>query len=246
MKKIRLAVLAIMASTCLMSAVARATPSSQLWIPSADVQPVGTLHLGVDNYTTFFKKQKDGGRNFPVDIGLTVGILETNYVNMEVGVDLKEATDDPMFFNAKVGVKEDAIEKYFPAIALGGYSIGTKSGVTDFDIGYIEVAKNLYSFGRFTVGYYVGNSKLLVNSKGQKENDGVLLSYDRTMAEISPKLWLVMDYMGGYNVLGAASFGLSWRFSPQVSALLGYHIFNEPKLPGTGENMVTIQFDLDF
>jgi hypothetical protein len=246
MKKIYLAVLAIMALTCYTRGSAYATPSSQVWIPSADIQPFATVHLGVDNYTTFFKNKKDGGHMTPVDVGITLGALETNFVDAEIGVDIKESTDDPFYFNAKLGTKEDSLGKYFPAFIIGGYNFGTKAETTNLNILYMEIAKTLGSFGRLTAGYYVGNDKLLINTKGQKENDGVLLSYDRTMAEISPKLWLVMDYMGGYNVLGAASFGLSWRFSPQVSALLGYHIFNEPKLPGTGENMVTIQFDLDF
>lgn len=244
MKNVCLSVLGIVALTCSMSGSAYATPSTQIYIPSTDVQPVGTVHIGVDNYTTFFKTKKDGGHNSPVDVGVTVGALETTFVNMELGVDLKEATDDPAYFNGKLGIKEDTLMKHFPSVAFGAYDFGTKSGVTDYNIVYLEIAKTLGSFGRLTAGYYVGNDKLLKNTKGQKENDGVLLSFDRTMAEISQKLWFAVDYMGGQNAYGAASFGLSWRFSPHISAILGYDVYNEPKL--AGENTVTIQFDMDF
>ena len=244
MKKIYLAVLAVMALTCYMRGPAYAMPSSQIWIPSTDIQPFGTVHLGVDNYTTFFKSRKDGGQMRPVDVGVTLGVFETDFLNAELGVDLREATDNPTYFNAKLGIKEDAFTKYFPSIAFGGYDFGTTSSVNDSNIVYLEAAKTLGSFGRLTAGYYVGNDKLLKNAKGQKENDGILLSLDRTMAEISPKLWMAVDYMSGQNSYGKTSLGLSWRFSPHVSTLLGYCIHNEPKI--SGENMVTIQLDLDF
>lgn len=244
MRKATLRALAVTALICSTSGLANATPSTQIWIPSTDIQPVGTIHLGVDNYTTVFKKQSDGGHHAPVNMGLTVGVLETASMNVELGVDLREAMDDPLFFNAKLGIKEDSLSKFFPAIAIGGYEFGTKSESTDYNILYAEMAKTIASIGRFTAGYYVGSDKLLKDVNGNKENDGVLLSFDRTMAEISEKLWFAVDYMGGQNSYGALSFGISWRFSPNISAILGYDIYNETKI--AGENTVTIQFDMDF
>ena len=244
MRNVYLVVLAVMAFICSAGGAAHATPSTQIWIPSTDVQPVGTIHLGVDNFTTVFKQPKDGGHQAPVDVGATVGLLETSFMYVEGGLDLKEATDDPLYFNAKLGIKEDSLAKYFPAIAIGGYDFGTRTNSTDYNIIYVEMAKTLSSLGRFTAGYYIGNDKLLKNSKGAKENDGVLLSFDRTMAEINQKLWFAVDYMGGNNVYGALSFGLSWRFSPHASAILGYDIYNDSKI--AGKDTVTIQFDLDF
>lgn len=244
MKKACLAVLAIMTFVCSTHGAAHATPSTQIWIPSTDVQPVGTVHVGVDNYTTVFKQPKDGGHNAPVDIGLTIGALETSIMNIELGLDLKEATDDPVYFNAKLGIKEDSLMKFFPAIAIGGYDFGTKPDVTAFNILYVELAKTLAPVGRFTAGYYVGNDKLLLNTSGHKENDGVLLSFDRTMAEISDRLWFAVDFMSGQNAYGALSFGVAWKFSKNISAIIGYDTYNERKI--AGEDTVTIQFDMDF
>lgn len=244
MRKACLVVLAVMALICSARGMAYATPSKQIWIPSTDVQPVGTVHIGVDNYTTVFKQPKDGGHNAPVDIGATVGVLETSFMYVEAGLDLKEATDDPLYFNAKLGIKEDSLAKFFPAIAIGGYDFGTKPDTTAYNIIYVELAKTLASIGRFTAGYYAGNDKLLKDLKGQKENDGFLFSFDRTLAEISDKLWFGADYMSGQNAYGALSFGVSWKFSPKISAILGYSTFNERKI--AGEDMVTIQFDMDF
>ena len=244
MRKSAFSVFAVMALICSTCGLANATPSTQIWIPSTDIQPVGTVHLGVDNYTTVFKKQSDGGHHAPVNMGVTVGVLETAFMNVELGADLREAMDDPMFFNAKLGIKEDSLSKFFPAIAIGGFDFGTKSESTDYNILYAELAKTIGSIGRFSAGYYVGNDKLLKDVNGNKENDGVLLSFDRTMAELSEKLWFAVDYMGGQNSYGALSFGISWKFAPNISAIIGYDVFNDTRV--AGENTVTIQFDMDF
>lgn len=222
---------------------AMATPSTQIWIPSPDTQPFGTFHFGVDNYTTLFKKKDEGGRSFPTDFGITAGISDTEYIGAEIGFDLKEQSDDPLYINAKFQIKEDSVSRFFPSIAFGAYDYGTQTDVTDFNITYMLVGKTLPVFGRFSAGYYVGNKKLLVDSTGAEDNVGVLASWDRTLAEIDDRLWVAVDYMGGNNVYGALSFGLSWRFSPNISVLVGYDIFNDKEV--AGEDTFTLQLDID-
>lgn len=226
------------------AAPAGATPSTQIWIPSTDTQPFGTFHLGVDNYTTVFTKIEDGGHDQPTTMGLTVGALDTPYLGLEIGADLREPTDDPWYFNAKAQVKEDSVAAYFPAIAIGAYDFGTKDKETNYNILYSLVGKTFPVLGRLSVGYYYGNADLLKDASGEDDNHGILASFDRTLAEIDDRLWVAVDYMGGNNVYGALSFGLSWRFSPNISALLGYDVYNDNDV--AGENTVTIQFDIDF
>jgi hypothetical protein len=69
----------------------------------------------------------------------------------------------PIYFNAKLGVPEDAFFKYMPAIAFGAFDIGTEKDNTNYDIVYGLLAKNIWKLGRFSVGYYTGNSKLLLD-----------------------------------------------------------------------------------
>jgi uncharacterized protein with beta-barrel porin domain len=64
------------------------------------------------------------------------------------------------------------------------------------------------------------------------------------MSEISDKLWAAVDYQGGNNSFGALSFGVSWAFSPNVSVIVGYDIFNERKV--AGKNTFTTQLDVNF
>lgn len=244
------------------SAVTWATPSTQIWIPSTDIQPFNVWHLGIDNYLrasdkgNFEEGQRDP--NF-YDGGVTVGVLPFEKIKAEVGVDyLVNGTaydDHPLYFNAKVGIPEDALGTNAPALAVGGYNFGTNAKKdsatrTDQNIVYGLVAKTIPAFGgvpslgRFSAGYYIGNDKVLLGTDGEKANDGVLLSWDRTMTEISDKLWLAVDYQGGGNALSALSFGAAWSFSKNVSVIFGYDIYEEKNL--AGENTFTTQLDINF
>ena len=82
------------------AARASATPSTQIWIPSTDIQAFGTVHGGIDNYFTIFRKAADGAYAFPTDIGLTVGVAPF----VELGVDWFEPSDYPLMFNLKAGI----------------------------------------------------------------------------------------------------------------------------------------------
>jgi hypothetical protein len=131
------------------------------------------------------------------------------------------------------------------------YNIGTKSGdarqgelATNQDIAYALVARTIPVIGRFSAGYFAGNKKVLLDENGNSDEKGVLLSWDRTMTEISDKLWVAVDYQGSKSALGALSFGASWAFAKNVSVILGYDIYNK-KATG-GENTVTMQLDINF
>ncbi len=245
MKIFRLLTFGILAIT-LFHGTANATPSTQIWIPSTDIVPFKTVHFGFDTYIK--TESRDDGTNEPTvtNLGLTVGVLPFKTVQMEVGIDYRDTGGThtyPLLFNAKIGVPEEgALFKYSPAIVVGGYDFGTKKDVTDYNIYYALVAKTLGKLGRFSAGYYIGNDKLLTKIDGTKDNDGVLLSWDRTIAEISDKLWLAVDYQGGKNSYGALSFGAAWKFAPNVSVILGYDIYNESAYKPT----TTIQLDIDF
>src|SRR3989304_5818666 len=150
-------------------ASAYATPSTHVWAPSTDVQAYGVAHVTSDIYVPVKKIDldvpADGIPDRPgtiTNLGLTVGVLPYEKVGLEVGFDHIEG-QYPLYLNAKLGIPENAYGDFFPAIAVGGYSIGTKSDVTDYNIYYGKVAKTLGPAGRLSVGYYTGNDKLLVD-----------------------------------------------------------------------------------
>jgi hypothetical protein len=230
------------------------TPSTQIWIPSTDFQKWKTMHLGLDNYIRTSKI--DGIRGAGMfDIGLTTGLLPFEKFQGEIGVDYLSMGDShyddfPIYFNAKIGFPEGAIFKGSPALALGAYNIGLKKNLTDYNIIYGLIAKTIPFLGRVSAGYYTGNDKVLVDENLNKANSGLLLSWDRTMSEISDKLWLAVDYQGGKNYLGALSFGASWAFSKNVSVIFGYDIYNNKKAyyntNNQNANTFTAQVDINF
>jgi hypothetical protein len=232
---------------CLAPLAAYATPSTQIWIPSTDVQKYKSLHLNVDNYVSSEKETAGNWKAPLLVIGPTVGVLPYEKVKAEVGFDLMRsglaADSDPLYLHAKVGTPEGAYFAGSPAFALGGYNFGTKKDVTDQNIIYGLAAKNYAKLGRFSAGYYSGNDKVLLDEKGKKANTGLLLSWDRTISEVSDKLWAAVDYQGGDSALGALSFGLAWAFTPDTSVIFGYDVYNNDKIAGA--NTYTVQLDIN-
>ena len=244
MKKISKLLVCTAALSLLSAGVALATPSTQIWIPSTDIQKFGTFHLGIDNYVA-----AEGEGQAPLYVlGLTAGVIPSEVIQAEVGVDymasgLDPYDDFPLYFNAKVATPEGALFGGSPALAVGGYNFGTESDVTNQNIVYGLVAKTLPVVGRFSFGYFTANKDVVYNPITlEEDNDGILASWDRTLTEISPKLWAAVDYQGGDSALGALSFGLSWAFADNVSVIAGYDIYNNSDLNDT----FTTQLDINF
>jgi hypothetical protein len=203
-----------------------ATPSTQIWIPSTDIQGYLNPHFGWDCYLT------NTGVGAVTNGGITMGVLPFKKVGLEVGIDYRDLSGNhyyPVYFNAKLGVPEDAFFKYMPAIAVGGFDFGLKDSATNYNVTYALLARTLPVVGRLSIGGYTALSPdmLWMSSKGKVEKSGVLVSLDRAMTEISSKLWLGIDYQSGNNAYGALSFGGSWNWSPTVSTILGYDIWND-------------------
>jgi len=240
--------LAVAAALCFGSVSAWATPSTQIWIPSTDIQKVDTFHLNFDNYVPV-KKETSGAWKAPVSlIGPTMGVFASEKVQAEAGFDIIKAglkTDSaPLYLHAKAATPEGSLGAGSPALALGGYNFGTEKDATNQNIIYGLAAKTVGKLGRVSAGYFSGNDKVLLDENGKKANTGVLLSWDRTISEISDKLWAAVDYQGGDSALGALSFGASWNFAANTSVILGYDIYNNSKVAGA--DTYTIQLDINF
>jgi len=177
------------------------------------------------------------------NVGLTAGFgfVPEGTLNLELGVDIRESSEDPLFFNAKIAKPEG---EWCPAIAVGGYDFGTDQDFTDYNVIYGLLAKTCPGGGRFTVGYYKGNGGVLQDSQGREDEDGILLSWDRDMSEISDRLQALIDYQAGENQYGALSFGFSWDLTDTATLVAGYQIFNETTL--MGRNGLTFQIDIGF
>ncbi len=226
-------------------ATAGATPSTLIRIPSIDVQPYGTVHLGIDKNTTMFKpKNADITLAYeePTDFGLTFGMMDTDILQVELGVDVREPTDEPVYVNFKVAVPEGAIWNQMPGFAVGGYGFGTDVA-SDYNIFYVEMAKTFSFMGRFTVGYFGGNSERLRDINDTANHYGILFGFDRRLPEINERLWFGIDYQQTYSEFGAWSLGFSWAFSENASLVIGYIRYNDDRI---SRDKMTWQADFDF
>jgi hypothetical protein len=249
MNSILRTVLACAAAVVLVTPAAFATASTHIWAPSSDVQPYKLVHITSDMYLPV-EYDAAGNRIATVtNLGLTVGVLPFKLVNMEIGFDHKSGLgmldDYPLYGNAKIGIPENAFGNISPALAVGVFDVGTKSDMTDFNVVYGKIAKSFavdsLSLGRFSIGYFSGHDKLLLDAKGDADNDGLLLAWERTMSELSDKLWICVEYMGTESAYGTVNFGAAWKFAPNVAVLAGYSKFNNEDLAGTA----TVQVDID-
>lgn len=220
-----------------------ATPSTTYWSPCVfDIQPYGVLHIGVDNYTTIGKKgPASGGQGFPTDFGLTIGVLPLEKIKMEVGIDLLEPSDDPLYFNAKVGTPENILFDEAPAVNIGIFNIGTKKDVTDYNIFDFIIGKTLpFNLGRLHSGYYIG-SNTLKDSSGNVDNKGFMLGYDKYVYK--DIIMFAADYASGKNAVGGGGIGLYFFFTSNISLLVGPVWFNDSGI--NGDTKWTSQLDIN-
>lgn len=251
----RLRALSIIAASVLwFGSAASATPSTFIWIPSTDLQPFLNLHFGWDAYLNL----RDNG--LVSDGYLTMGVLPFKRIQAEVGVDYRDFSGFhtyPWLFNAKIGTPEDALFKYQPAFVVGAYDFGTRefdrnaNFGTKFNIIYALLGKTIGKLGRVNVGPYVGavgvNKAVFAAVSDPKVIDdvGVMAAWDRTMNEISPKLWLSVDYQSGRSSYGALSFAFAWSFSPNVSVIYGVDFYNDGFYHYTNASAPTMTMQLD-
>lgn len=210
------------------SGSAMAFPTGQINIPSTDAKGLKEVTIGINNYATF-SSAEDAGVNV-YGLGVTTGVLPFEKVKLEVGTDYTPHSQNPLNFNAKLATPEGAFASGLPAFAVGGFALDSSDGAAN--IMYALAAKTLPVVGRLSIGGYSGDKDILVNANGKKDNSGVLASWDRTISEVSDKLWLSVDYMGGKNAFGGVGIGGAWAFSKQVSLLVGATLYNETETGG--------------
>lgn len=270
MKTIRFVALTFIVSF-MFATVAFATPSTTYWTPmTPDIQPYGVLHIGVDNYFTINKSTRAGGGAFPTDVGLTMGVLPFEKLQMEVGIDYLQPQNwvdtgpgkfqvSPYSFNAKLGTPEDVWFKGSPALAVGyfgGFAHHNVPGnLTSLNTFYGMIGKTIPYIGRFSVGPYIGNDRTLVNGRGNKDNTGFMVAFDHGFLPVMAKgkdgkeepaynrFVLAADYASGNNVLGGGGVGLYYYFTKDISLLTGPVWFNEQDI--TGKWKWTIQLDIN-
>lgn len=239
------------AAVCVWAGAARATPSTEYWTPCiTDIQGYKVLHLGLDNYFTVGKKADSGSVNFPTDVGLTMGVLPFEKIQAEVGVDMLQPSDDPYYFNAKIGTPENSVFDGSPALNVGMFNVGTKKDVTDQNVAFAVVGKTCPVLGRFFAGGYTGNDQVLKDGDGKSDEKGWMVAWDRGFFNVKDKagdeysrVILSADYASGKNAIGGGGVGLYYFFTKNISVLTGPVWFNDTTV--NGNQKWTTQLDVN-
>jgi hypothetical protein len=223
-----------------------ATPSSNLWAPStANCQPFSVPHITYDSY---FRSSAD----YPTDFGLTTGILPFEKIQAEIGWDMLLPSENPHLVNGKLCTPESSLFVGSPAISFGAYAVGFKKNVTDYNIAYLVLQKEIPGVGgSISIGGYHGfNKTLLTNSDGKVVQAGViaaLVSPDINLGlKGLPKLNFLIDLQSGKNVVGAWAIGSNIYFANNVSLLVGPVFFFDPSLqPHGADSLWALELDID-
>jgi hypothetical protein len=249
----RLAITA--AGVAFVPTLAFATPSTTYWAPSvATCQGKYLPHI---TYDTYYGKGTPppgaGAPAYPIDTGLTMGVLPWDKVQAEVGYDVLLPSSDPIFFflNAKLCTPESSLFKGSPAISVGIYNLGFRKDVTDYNVLHVMFQKTLPVGGYISAGFYHGMSDVLfTNSDGKIVKNGVMVGWSSPDIKVGlkglEKIDIIADVQTGKNVLGAGGFGATIYFNDYVDLIVGPVFYFDSKLqPGGASHLWTTQLDID-
>jgi hypothetical protein len=246
--------LGVLFVACVAAAPAWGTPSTTYWAPStASCQAWRVPHVTYDTY--FGKGPSAGGPgapNYPIDTGLTIGVLPFQKLQGEVGFDLLLPSPDPLYFNAKLCTPEGSLFGGSPGIGGGIYNAGTKGGSTDYNVLYLMLQKSIPNVGGYVAaGLYHGTSDaLFTSSTGEVNRTGAMFAFFSPDIPVGwkglKKINLTADVQTGKNVLGAGGLGAYFYFTDTISLLTGPVWFLDQALqPGGRRWMWTVQLDVD-
>jgi hypothetical protein len=230
----------VIALSLLSSAWLEAQPTSLFWTNcTTDVQPTGSANIEVYNYFTVFNRRGHGSA-FPPDVGFLVGLFTWKDLSAEAGIDYLGGTDDPLFFNTKIGMPEDKLFHKAPSFSVGIFNIGTRTrtrGRTNQNIANLVLGKSLpkkigghlffggfggnRAMGKNRGGFWVGYARPF----GRPGKDCHGKEYDRWIFEA--------DYASGKNTIGGGGFALCYYFCPTVYIETGPVWFNSAKINGS-------------
>ena len=233
----------------IIAANVQGTPTPLFWtFCNTDIQATGVLHFSQIDYFTVFNR-RGHGQIFPLDIGLTYGLFTWNQISAEVGVDYFGGNDDPLYFNGKIGVKEDVLFCAAPAFNIGIFNVGTRHRGhrrTDQNVVDIIFGKTLPDWlgGRIFAGAYSGSRRL------GKNRQGFMVGYDLSFCKaiycegVEYYKWIFCaDYASGKNTIGGGGVSLCYLFTPDIFLQTGPVWFNDARINGTWK--WSVQFNVN-
>lgn len=228
-----------------------ATQTSLFWTNcTTQVLPTGRGQFDLYDYFTVWNKRHHNQFQAP-DVGLELGVLSWNYVQVEAGFDFLGGTDDPLLFNVKAAVQEDVLFCGAPSFSFSAFDFGTRyrgDHKTNFNTLGFVVGKTFSVYQPVTIytGGFVGNRTLGQNRGGFWV--GLQTFFCPAVdccGEEYHKWELVADYASGKNNLGGGGVGIGYYFTPHVLLETGPTFFNTRKYNGRWKWSVQIHIQFE-
>jgi hypothetical protein len=227
---------------------ASATPSTTVWTPATTyTQPYLVPHL---TYDTYVAEQGLLQNTY----GLTVGVIPSDEILGEVGVDLffPGFTADFAQLNAKVTVAENLLGKWSPALSVGVANVGFETDVSDYNLLHGTLSKTTPIGTVGLGGYYGAGSEVLWTGSEGEERAGFMASYATPEVKIGlpglEKILFAADVATGKNWFGAVGASAVLYFNSNVSLLTGPVFFLDSDYYDAtygSDFMWTAQIDVD-
>ncbi len=226
------------------SSSAFATPTSLFWTNcTTDVQPKGTYHIGIDNYSSLGNRTKNGS-SFAPDFGLTAGLLSWEGLSAEVGIDYLGGVTHPTYFNGKIGLAEGKLFELSPSLSIGVFNVGTSHN-TNQCVGDVVIGTTLpANLGRLFAGGYTAKRAI------GKHRSGWMVGYQKPFCSCKDasgadyNRWQFnADFASNKNAIGGGGFAMSYYFTPTISIETGPVWFNDTTRNGRWK--WSVQLDID-
>jgi hypothetical protein len=236
------------ASMLAAASAATATPSTTVWTPATTyTQPYLVPHL---TYDTYVAEQGFLQNTY----GLTVGVIPSDKILGEVGIDLfyPGFTADFAQLNGKVTLPENLAGAWQPALSVGISNVGFETDVSDYNLLHATLSKTTPIGTLAAGGYYgAGSAALWTGSEGE-ERAGFMASYASPELKIGlpglEKVVALADVSTGKNWFGAVGGAVALYFNSNVSLLTGPVWFLDSDYYaslGQPDFMWTAQIDVD-
>jgi hypothetical protein len=208
-------------------------------------------------YDTYFGKGTPppgaGAPTYPVDTGITVGVLPWSKLQAEVGYDVLLPSSDPVFafLNGKICTPEGSLFTGSPAIGGGIYNVGFRKNVTNYNMLHLMAQKSLPIGGYVAGGVYHGlTDALFTNSDGDIVKTGAMFAWSSPDINVNvrglKKLTVIADVQTGKNAFGGGGVGANLYFNDYVALIVGPVFFVDSGVqPGGAKRMWTMQLDID-
>ncbi|MDZ4676802.1 MAG: hypothetical protein SGI74_04755 [Oligoflexia bacterium] len=212
-------------SLILFASNALAYSTNYLMLPNNETLTAQKWRIDTRSHFNVDKRYSDTQAIPPsTSLGATYGIFDNQELSVEAGLDWFEPTTQDNLNALRTHGKFLVSQNASPiSVAIGFYEYAFKTNANSPNILYLQFEKKWDLTGAFKIGYFSGNSEVMVNENFQASNKGIIAGWARPLPELINSLTLSAEWMGSQSYKGGALIGTSWKLQ-NATFKIGYFI----------------------